>query len=147
MKRLRLALIGAGRAGLIHGANIARRIERAELAAVCDASPENLRTAAEELGCPRADADFRAICDAPAIDAVVIVTPTFLHAEIACAAAAAGKHVFLEKPMAITVDECRAIEEAVRDGGREAPDRLHAPIRRGFSAGEERPRLWASWAA
>ncbi|MEX0670131.1 MAG: Gfo/Idh/MocA family oxidoreductase [Pirellulales bacterium] len=117
MQRLRLALIGTGRAGLIHGANIARRIERADLVALCDASPENLRTAAAELGCPRTCGDYREVCDDPAIDAVVIVTPTFLHAEIACAAAAAGKHVFLEKPMAVTADECRAIEEACAAAG------------------------------
>ena len=117
MKRLQLGLIGSGRAGLIHGANIARRIEQAELAAVCDANPDNLRAAAAELGCQRTVADYRAVCADPAIDAVVIVTPTFLHAEIACAAAAAGKHVFLEKPMAVTADECRAIEEACDSAG------------------------------
>ncbi|MCE9630197.1 MAG: Gfo/Idh/MocA family oxidoreductase [Planctomycetia bacterium] len=117
MKRLQLGLIGSGRAGLIHGANIARRIDRADLAAVCDANPDNLRAAAAELGCPRTFADFREVCADPAIDAVVIVTPTFLHAEIACAAATAGKHVFLEKPMAVTADECRAIEEACETAG------------------------------
>lgn len=117
MKRLRLGLIGCGRAGLIHGANIARRIERADLAAVCDASPANLRAAADELGGPRAYADFRGLCADPAIDAVVIVTPTFLHAEIACAAAAAGKHIFLEKPMALSAAECLAIEEACDAAG------------------------------
>lgn len=117
MELVHVGLIGSGRAGLIHGANIARRIERANLAAVCDASPENLAAAAAELGCPRTFADFREVCADPAIDAVVIVTPTFLHAEIACAAAAAGKHVFLEKPMAVTADECRAIEEACEAAG------------------------------
>ncbi|MFM1996189.1 MAG: hypothetical protein RLZZ111_576 [Planctomycetota bacterium] len=112
MNRLQIGLIGCGRAGLIHGANIARRIERADLAAVCDASPVNLRAAADELGGPRAYADFRSLCADPAIDAVVIVTPTFLHCAIACAAAAAGKHIFLEKPMALSAAECLAIEEA-----------------------------------
>jgi myo-inositol 2-dehydrogenase / D-chiro-inositol 1-dehydrogenase len=117
MTRLRLALIGTGRAGLIHGANIARRIDRAELAALCDTSPENLHAAMADLGCQRTTMDYRDVCADPAVDAVVIVTPTFLHADVACAAAAAGKHVFLEKPMALAADECRAIEEACETSG------------------------------
>jgi len=117
MKRLHVALVGAGRAGLIHGANLSRRIESATLTAICDASPDTLKTAASELGCRDARTDFRAVCADPAVDAVVIVTPTFLHAEIACAAAAASKHVFLEKPMALTVAECRAIEAACKSTG------------------------------
>ena len=114
---LRLALIGTGRAGLIHGANIARRIERGDLVALCDASPANLSAAAKELGVANCHADYRAVCADPTVDAVVIVTPTFLHCEIACAAAAAGKHVFLEKPMALSVAECTAIESACRYAG------------------------------
>lgn len=117
MKPLQFALIGAGRAGHIHGANLRRRIERATLAVVCDTSPDALAAAAADLGCPRTEPDYRMVCDDPAIDAVVIVTPTFLHAEIACAAAAAGKHVFLEKPMAVTADECRSIEAACTAAG------------------------------
>lgn len=114
---LRLALIGTGRAGLIHGANIVRRIERAELVGLCDASPANLSAAAKELGVATCHADYSSVCADPNVDAVVIVTPTFLHCEIACAAAAAGKHVFLEKPMALSVAECAAIESACRDVG------------------------------
>lgn len=117
MRRLRLGLIGAGRAGLIHGGNIARRIAAAELTAICDASAENLATAVAQLGVRQTHSDYRAVCDHPSIDAVVIVTPTFLHGEIACAAAAAGKHVFLEKPMAVTVEQCRAIEAACEMAG------------------------------
>ena len=46
-------------------------------------------------------------------NAAVIVTPTFLHREVACFAAERGKHIFLEKPMALTVAECEAINGAV----------------------------------
>ena len=136
MNRLRMAVVGAGRAGLIHGANIARRIPRAELVAVCDPNPASLASAAAELGCSRTHADARAACDDAAIDAVVIVTPTFLHAEIARAAAAAGKHVFLEKPMAVTVAECRAIEEACGSAG----VRLQIGFMRRFDEGFRRAK-------
>ncbi len=111
MKRLRVCLIGAGRAGLVHARNLAQRTPRGELAAVCDTNATLLNETGDELGIPQAMrfADYREAVRSPAIDAVVIVTPTFLHREIAVAAAEAGKHVFLEKPMAVTIEECQAI--------------------------------------
>jgi myo-inositol 2-dehydrogenase/D-chiro-inositol 1-dehydrogenase/scyllo-inositol 2-dehydrogenase (NAD+) len=66
------------------------------------------------LGVAARFSDYRQAIDKSGADAVAIVTPTFLHREIAVAAAAAGKHVFLEKPMAVTVDECRAIIDAAQ---------------------------------
>lgn len=114
---LRFCLIGAGRAGLVHAVNITQRIKGAKLAAICDASPEALARTGEQLGVERRYTDYREAVSQPDIDAVVIVTPTFLHAEIACAAAARGKHIFLEKPMAITVAECEAINAAVAKAG------------------------------
>ena len=69
-----------------------------------------------------------------AFDAVVITTPTFTHRDFAVAAANAGKHVFLEKPMALTLAECDAIIEAAKKRGRRAADRFHAPIRSGLPA-------------
>jgi scyllo-inositol 2-dehydrogenase (NAD+) len=97
MSRLRVALVGAGRAGSVHAANLADYGVRAEVVAVVD----ERREAAEALGPPAelADALERA-------DAVVISTPTFTHRDLAVQAAAAGKHVFCEKPMALTVAEC-----------------------------------------
>jgi myo-inositol 2-dehydrogenase/D-chiro-inositol 1-dehydrogenase/scyllo-inositol 2-dehydrogenase (NAD+) len=62
---------------------------------------------------------------------VIVATPTFLHRQIACAAAASGKHIFLEKPMAITVDECRQINAAVEEAG----VKLQLGFMRRFDAG------------
>jgi phthalate 4,5-cis-dihydrodiol dehydrogenase len=61
----------------------------------------------------RAYADIRALCDDPAVDIVYIATPHQFHAEHAALAAAAGKHVILEKPMALTLADCDAIIAAV----------------------------------
>jgi myo-inositol 2-dehydrogenase/D-chiro-inositol 1-dehydrogenase/scyllo-inositol 2-dehydrogenase (NAD+) len=102
---------------LVHARNLTTQIPDAELAVLCDSNEETLREVGSELGIRALVTDYgQAVCRED-IDAVVIVTPTFLHCEIACAAAAAGKHIFLEKPMAITVGECRRINTAVEKAG------------------------------
>jgi len=131
---VRFCLIGAGRAGLVHAENVARRIPDACLAALCDANPEALNTAADRYGVEKRYADFSDVMADPDIDAVIIVTPTFLHCRIACAAAESGKHVFLEKPMAITVEECEAINQAVA----KADVRLQLGFMRRFDKGFQR---------
>lgn len=113
----RFCVIGAGRAGLIHARNLAHRIRSASLVALCDADAGNLRKAGEELGVAVRLNDYRAAMARDDIDAVVIVTPTFLHCDIACLAAQSGKHIFLEKPMAVTAAECRRINAAAQQAG------------------------------
>jgi len=117
LSRVRFCLVGAGRAGLIHAGNLRDRLPGAELVALCDPNEETLQIAGRDLGVDTLTADYGDAVDRHDVDAVVIVTPTFLHGEIACAAAAAGKHVFLEKPMAITLDECRSIIAAAERAG------------------------------
>lgn len=112
---VRFCLIGVGRAGLVHARNLTTRIHDGELVALCDANPQTLATIGHELGVDRHFTDFRAASAAADIDAVIIVTPTHLHCDIACEAARHGKHVFLEKPMAITVDECERINAAATE--------------------------------
>lgn len=114
---IRFALIGAGRAGLIHARNLALRIPGATLAGLCDANQESLERAGREFGVADLWTDYRQAVAHPGVDAVVIVTPTFLHCPVACAAAGHGKHVFLEKPMALSADECRAINTPVEAAG------------------------------
>ncbi len=114
---MNFCLIGAGRAGLVHAKSLTERIRGSDLVALCDASEETLRTSGKLLGIDTHFTDFRQAVEQDDIDAVIIVTPTFLHREIACAAAEAGKHIFLEKPMAITVEECHQINEAVAKAG------------------------------
>jgi myo-inositol 2-dehydrogenase/D-chiro-inositol 1-dehydrogenase/scyllo-inositol 2-dehydrogenase (NAD+) len=114
---VRFCLIGAGRAGYIHAVNLAGKIKSAQLVAVCDSSEEAARRIASELNVARVHTDFNEAVSQADIDAVVVVTPTFLHCRIACAAAENGKHVFLEKPMAITSQECEEINAAVAKSG------------------------------
>ena len=114
---VRFCVIGAGRAGLIHARNLAQRMRVAELVALCDADATILNTAGDELGVSTRRNDYHDVVTRDDIDAVVIVTPTFLHCEIACQAALHGKHIFLEKPMALTVAECQRINAAVKKAG------------------------------
>jgi myo-inositol 2-dehydrogenase/D-chiro-inositol 1-dehydrogenase/scyllo-inositol 2-dehydrogenase (NAD+) len=117
LNRVRFCLIGAGRAGLVHAGNLRSRIRDAELAALCDTDEGTLAEVGRQLDVDALVTDYRDVVRREDIDAVVIVTPTFLHCRIACAAAESGKHIFLEKPMAITVDECRRINAAVKKAG------------------------------
>jgi myo-inositol 2-dehydrogenase/D-chiro-inositol 1-dehydrogenase len=96
---LKLGLIGAGRIGKVHAASVAYRIPAAQIAAVADVDAQAAGRCAEQYRIPAAVADYRALLDDPAIDAVLICTPTSLHAQTIVDAAAAGKHIFCEKPI------------------------------------------------
>lgn len=103
---LNVAVIGTGRAGRVHCASIAFHVPDATLIAVADNDAESAREAASEFGAARVYRTYQEVLDDKEVDAVIIVLPTSLHAEVTVAAADAGKHVLCEKPMAITVDEC-----------------------------------------
>lgn len=103
---IQVGLIGAGRAGMIHGRNLAFRVPSARIVAISDPNETTRNAAADELGVEHSFADYRPIIESKDIHAVVIVTPTKLHREIAVAAAQAGKHILCEKPMAMTPGEC-----------------------------------------
>jgi myo-inositol 2-dehydrogenase/D-chiro-inositol 1-dehydrogenase/scyllo-inositol 2-dehydrogenase (NAD+) len=114
---LRFCLIGTGRAGLVHATNIDHRIKHAQLVVLCDADPGALQRAAAEYEVCRRYRDYREAIRDPQVAAVVVATPAALHCEIACEAAAQGKHIFLEKPMALSVAECEQINTAVQRAG------------------------------
>ena len=63
------------------------------------------------------------------IDIVYVVTPNALHLEHALAAAAAGKHVFCEKPMEISVERCQQMIDGVQEGRKDVRRRLSLPVR------------------
>ena len=108
-----MALIGSGRMGAFHGETLARRLPGAVLAAVADPAPGAAERIASELGAPKFFTDPAEAFADPEIDAVVIAAPARFHADLVVAAAAAGKGVFCEKPMAVTLaDADRAIDAA-----------------------------------
>ena len=114
--KVRVCLIGCGRAGMIHARNYAGSVKGAELIALCDPVEENLHSASRELKrIPYLYQDYREALKNEEIDAVIVVTPTQFHHDVVIAAANAGKHVFCEKPMASTADECDEMIRACAD--------------------------------
>lgn len=112
MSSLRVALVGAGRAGMVHGRNFAQGVPGARLVAVVDPDEQARETAAAELDVARSFADPAALLADDEVDAIVIGAPTFTHADTAVRALEAGKHVLCEKPIASTLKEARAMADA-----------------------------------
>jgi myo-inositol 2-dehydrogenase/D-chiro-inositol 1-dehydrogenase len=99
--------------GSFHAETLARRVPGARLVAVADAAPGAAERLAGVLAADRAYTDVAQVWDDPSVDAVVIATPARTHADLVVAAAAAGRSVFCEKPMAVTLaDADRAIDAA-----------------------------------
>ena len=107
---VRFALFGAGRIGRMHAENLVRRAD-ARLLYVVDTKPDVARALAEPLGAKQADTDT-ALRD-PNVDAVLIATSTGSHADLSIAAAKAGKAIFCEKPVDLTLARVQACIKAV----------------------------------
>lgn len=117
---LNVGLIGCGLNGRFHSTAI-RAVARREVldvryAAVCDLQAERARSFAEITGAEPYD-DPTAILDAPDIGAVYICVPTAYHKDLVLRAAAAGKHIFCEKPLATNLADVIEMTEAVEEAG------------------------------
>lgn len=125
MSRIGVAVVGAGRAGAVHARNLASYVPGAEVRAVVDESvvaAEELSrsvgapdTGSPDTGAPGSFPTLEEAFERAEIDAVVIATPTFTHRDLALSAAGAGKHVFCEKPMALTTQECEEMISAAQE--------------------------------
>jgi myo-inositol 2-dehydrogenase/D-chiro-inositol 1-dehydrogenase len=111
---LRVGIAGLGRMGRRHALNLAQRTPGAQLVAACGPTVDEREWARRELGVGALYEDFGAMLRDAAIDAVAIVSPTTLHAEQTIAALEAGKHVFLEKPLALDVARCEQVAAVAR---------------------------------
>ena len=115
MKEVKVCLVGSGRAGMIHGHNLAGSVPGGKIIAVCDPVGNVAENAAKELGIDLFYKDYHDVMKNEEIDAVIIACPTKFHKEITVAAANAGKHVFCEKPMAMNEDECDEMINAAKE--------------------------------
>ena len=120
MNKLRIGIIGCGGMGRwFHARHYAEHEPRVEVVALCDVLPERTQALVDELfPNARQYADYRELLKDPAIDAVDVCTPNYLHSEIAIAAFAAGKHVFCEKPDAIDAAKAAAMRDAAAKAGK-----------------------------
>lgn len=114
---IRIALLGCGRIARIHHLPALTGLPDAALLAVAESDAALLAEARALAPAARALADWRSVVDDPSIDAVVVCLPSGLHAEAARAAFGAGKHVYLEKPIATRADDAAGVLAAWRSSG------------------------------
>ena len=115
---VRIGLIGAGVMGADHARTIFSSVGGAELIALHDSDAARAQSVAQSCGGARVfDSAERLIAD-PGVDAVLIASPDATHAPLALACIEAGKPALVEKPLATTLDECRALIAAEMKAGR-----------------------------
>ena len=112
---MRIGIIGAGAVAPLH-ARAAGLLPDVQMTAVCDVQPAAAAAVAETIGAT-VFTDYRDLLVSGTTDAVIVNTPHSLHREMAVAAAEAGQHVLVEKPMAISLDDCDAMADAAERAG------------------------------
>jgi predicted dehydrogenase len=116
MEPVGVGVVGLGGIGRVHAANLCDRVRGARLVRVADTSDESRRWADQALGVPSADC-LDALLSDSRVGAVVIATPPPTHSEMVTLAAAAGKAILCEKPLALDIDDAeRAVAAATRAG-------------------------------
>jgi myo-inositol 2-dehydrogenase/D-chiro-inositol 1-dehydrogenase len=115
--KVNVGLVGTGRIGRLHAEHLAFRIPQANLLAVSDIVAEAAQRCAAALDVPTAVQDHRAIMENPDIEAVVICSSTDTHARMIEEAAAAGKHIFCEKPIDFDLARIDRALAAVENAG------------------------------
>jgi len=110
-------MVGAGRVGKLHSGTIRQFVPNASITALVDPAEMMLAETGDSFGIEGRFASLAEALDKADFDAVIITTPTFTHRDLAVMAGDCGKHVFLEKPMAMTLAECDEIIVATEQHG------------------------------
>jgi myo-inositol 2-dehydrogenase/D-chiro-inositol 1-dehydrogenase len=116
-KKVRFGVIGVGRIGKIHAENLVNRLAESEVVAVSDIITTEVAKVANQFNIPNTFSDYAEILKHPDIDAIVICSPTPTHFDIILKAAAAGKDIFCEKPIDLSIDKIIKVNEAVKKHG------------------------------
>jgi predicted dehydrogenase len=117
MRKLGVGVVGVGEMGKRHAENLRRLVPQAKLVAVADVARERAKLVAEELEVDHAYSGLEELVEDQLVDAVVIATPDKFHAQAIRLAAAAGKDILCEKPLALTLDDAQAALDAVSRAG------------------------------
>jgi myo-inositol 2-dehydrogenase/D-chiro-inositol 1-dehydrogenase len=118
MAPLRIGLIGCGHMGGVVHLNILRRLPNVEVVAVAEPDAQRREAASQQVPRATAFADYHKLLERSEIDATIICLPNALHAEAATAALQSGKHLYLEKPLAINLDDGRQLLDTWRHSER-----------------------------
>lgn len=117
MKPLGIAIIGCGGITLQNHLPGLALCPETRVVALCDSDPATLERARQQTGVATVSLDYRQIVNRDDVHAVIIATPNVVHAPIAIAAAAAGKHILSEKPLAMTYGEAQSMVNAAEKAG------------------------------
>jgi scyllo-inositol 2-dehydrogenase (NAD+) len=115
--KLNVGLIGLGRLGKVYARDLSSRLAETRLTAVADVNAALAAEVASEFEVPTSYGDPRELLNDPGVDAAVIVSPTHTHRDVVVAAMEARKPTFCEKPLALSLEECRAMQDAVEMSG------------------------------
>ena len=130
-RRLKVGVVGAGVIAQVMHLNYLRELsDRFEIVALCDISGENAANNAQRYNIGKTFTDWREMLKDDDIDTVFILT-SGSHAPIAIAAAKAGKHVLVEKPMCFSVAEGLEMKAAADEAGRDVDGRVPQALRPG----------------
>lgn len=112
MEKVKLGIVGLGRLGREHAANINYNIINAELAAVCSAIPEEVESIKKEMNPGYGTTDYMEMFNDKNLDGIVIATNSAFHCKMICDAANAGvKNIYCEKPLGMTLEEIDLIKD------------------------------------
>jgi inositol 2-dehydrogenase len=115
--RLKIGLVGLGRLGKVYARDLSTRLPETTLVAVADRDRDLAVQIARDFDVPHVHATSEELIANPEVEAVVVVSPTHTHRDVVIESMKARKPTFCEKPLALTLDECRAIERAVAQSG------------------------------
>ena len=117
MKQLNVGMSGLGRLGKVYAIDLAHRIPNAHLVAVADTQEQQAMSFARDYNISKWYSNYKELLADKNVDAVAVVTPTNTHGKIVIEAAHAGKAIFCEKPISISLGEAVEIEQTIESTG------------------------------
>jgi myo-inositol 2-dehydrogenase/D-chiro-inositol 1-dehydrogenase len=114
MKKIKLGVIGTGRIGKVHISTLVQSVPQASVIAIADVNLESANELAQRFGIQNVSTNYKDIINNPEVEAVVICSPTDTHAQYIIEAAQAGKHIFCEKPVDLSIDIIKGALDAVK---------------------------------
>jgi len=114
---IRVCLVGAGRVAKVHANSLVNHVPDGELEAIVDPDLDTLNATSDQYSVEKRFTSLEDALGGADFEAVVITTPTFTHADLAVTAAQSKKHILLEKPMALNLEECDGIINVTKDNG------------------------------